>query len=148
MDVVGEIHGVLNGNEGSCFLFGKVKARQNHRSNIFFLLHLSRARLLIEPTAYRTPSAGRAHPHKELSDLVLENDDERQGSYTHNFIEDSPHEAHLEYLRDQNPNGHKGKQTHKDRFGTGAFEDAIGVVQKDGNKQHVYGIFEGEGEPE
>ena len=78
----------------------------------------------------------------------MENDDERQGSYTHNLIEDSPHEAHLQYLRNQHPNGHESKETYKDRFGAGAFENAIGVVQKDGNKQHVYGIFEGEGKPE
>ena len=79
---------------------------------------------------------------QETADVVLEEDDERDGTHLDQLVEDGAEQAHFQHLRHEQPqqdeDEHAGEYLHR----TGLFHEFVGIVEQECDREYVDNVFD------
>ena len=83
---------------------------------------------------------------EELANLILEQNQQGDGTDADDTIQQRPQQAHLQNLGDEQPEDDEEEHTKEDVQRARFLHQAVGIVQENGYQQDVYEVFEAEGE--
>ena len=86
----------------------------------------------------------RADTIEEHTDLLLENNDQRDSTDRDNAVEERSGEIQLEDKTDQEPDENKRQNTPEEVGGSRAAEKPVGVIEDRCYQDNIYGILESE----
>ena len=81
---------------------------------------------------------------EETADVVLEQHDQGECAYADEFVEDGTEQSHLEHLGDDNPESEEDEDAIEDVERAGVAHQAVDVVEQEGDKENVDGVFDSE----
>ena len=82
------------------------------------------------------PLAG-SHLVEEMPDFLLKEDDDGNGSYIYQFVEDAAHKLHLKYLADYYPEADKEQYAVEDVHGARLLHHLVAIEQAYCHKQDI-----------
>ena len=136
---------VLHDDECSHVLLAHVETRHHDGEDILTLMHHPRHAFPLVGTEEMDELPGTlmcSYAIEEVSDLLLEEHDDGNGSHTHKLVEDIAQKLHLKNLADDDPETHEDQYSIEDIHRARLLHQFIAVEQDDSYQQDVYHVLD------
>ena len=133
----------LHDDEGTHLLFRHRQAGHDDGYDV-----LAGVRLLVlaaEETHGCTYTLVGADGKEELADFVLKEDEQRDGTYADNAVEQRAQQAHFQDLGDEQPKDDEYQHAEEDVQRARLFHQAVAVIEQERNEKDVEEVFQAEG---
>ena len=119
----------LHNDQGPYFLLSHTDASHHNRHDIIMLEFFFF--VAGKETYQGTGVLVRTQGQQKAPDLILKQNNQRQDSHTHQFVENGAQELHLEHLRYNQPNKNKHQDTGEHINRSGGFHQLISVIKQE-----------------
>ena len=131
---------VLQYDQGTYPLLAHVQAgHYNGEDGLPLMYEFREVLLLVRTEEVQEPMHPLAGSHlvEEMPDFLLKEDNDGDGSYIYQFVEDAAHKLHLKYLADYYPEADKEQYAVEDVHGARLLHHLVAIEQAYCHKQDI-----------